>query len=320
MVRKFDLIIRILIKRIEKLPRKLREFLDSLLDFILVSRSWSEIQIRRAFNKSTHPLSFELARETGFSKFSTDKVLTERLIEFALRVKKQYLTGSTEKGNSKEYLRQIWDLSNLNVESKFVLEWAVETSNLKAISKYFGGKTPLLHEVSVFYSPESDANSNKNWEGSQLFHMDGGGTQCVKLWLLCQDVEDEHGPTVVVSASQSERIAKQIKYSPGSRIDSDHKLSQIEKLETHKLTGKKGSWFATDTDRSFHYGSRTSEKSSRLVIMFHYVDNNSSYYVPILSRHYRRQLKPLPIIAKEVALGSRFAFESLKYRLKVKRL
>jgi hypothetical protein len=95
----------------------------------------------------------------------------------------------------------------------------------------------------------------------------------------------------------------------------DHDLSNLESLNTFALTGARGSWFATDTDRSLHYGSRTTKESSRLVIMFHYVDNNSSYYMPILSRHYKRQFKALPSIARGIAEKNSFSYEALKNRL-----
>jgi hypothetical protein len=146
--------------------------------------------------------------------------------------------------------------------------------------------------------------------------MDGGGTQCVKLWLLCQDVADEQGPTVVVSAEQSIRLAKKLKYKPGTRIQDDKTLSNLENLDTFALVGQKGTWYATDTDRSFHYGSRTTEKTSRLVMMFHYVDNNSSYYMPLFSKHYRKQIKPLPKIAETVASEQKAFLEPIKYRLR----
>jgi hypothetical protein len=147
--------------------------------------------------------------------------------------------------------------------------------------------------------------------------MDGEGTQNVKLWLLCQDVKVERGPTVVVSAHQSARLAKKLNYKLGDRIDSDHDLSNLKKLNTFALTGAKGSWFAKDTDRSFHYGSRTTKESSRLVMMFHYVDNNSSDYMPILSKHYKKQFKALPTITREIAEKNSFFYEALKYRLSV---
>ena len=314
-MKKTDLAIRYLVKRIEKVPRSSRESINRLLDLLFIFRTLKEKGDLKKLERAKGVESFVIDRNQGFSKFTVDGQTTEMLVKFAEKVKEDHLNGDNKQENSKDYLRQIWDLSKLTEESKFILEWALQASNLKAISHYFGGKIPLLHEVSVFYSPETSSAANVKWKGSQLFHMDGGGTQCVKLWLLCQNVESEHGPTVVVSASQSSRIAKKIGYKPGSRVDEDEELSQIEELQTFELTGLKGQWFATDTDRSFHYGSRTTEKSSRLVLMFHFVDNNSSYYMPIVSKHYRRQLKPLPWVARDLAEKNELFRLALRYRL-----
>lgn len=315
MVGKIKLVLRYAVKKLEKLPRSIREIINRLLDLTFFARTVREkISLRRlALVPAT--LDFKIDRSSGFTKFEAASAPTSEMISFALACKKRHLDGNSGKGNSKDYLRQIWDLSKLGYESSFILEWALKETNLKSISEYFQGKLPILHEISIFYSPETTASENGNWQGSQLFHMDGGGTQCVKLWLLCQDVNTDQGPTVVVSADQSARLARKLKYSPGTRIEKDEILESLESLESFALVGPEGTWYATDTDRSFHYGSRTTEKSSRLVIMFHYVDNNSSYYMPILSKHYRRQLKRLPEVAKTIAVKSKISYDSLRYRL-----
>jgi len=315
MSQKFRYLIKRLIKNVERMPRKRRLILNSAFDFFLPIRAYRERIVRRELDSLRDKESFEIDREFGFVKLDMDKAVTSKLIEFAIHVKDKHLSEGTQKGNSKEYLRQIWDLSKLDKDSLFVLEWALQAQNLNAILKYFGGKIPLLHEISVFYSPETSPDKKGHWQGSQLFHMDGEGTQNVKIWLLCQDVKEEHGPTVVVAANQSAKLAKKLNYKPGDRIDSDHSLSNLEKLNTFALTGTRGSWFATDTDRSFHYGSRTTQESSRLVFMFHYVDNNSSYCMPILSKHYKRQFKTLPEIAREIAGKNSYSYEALKHRL-----
>ena len=315
MSQKFRYIIKRLIKNVERMPRNRRLILNSAIDFFLPIRAYQDRSLRRELDSLRDKESFEIDRAFGFAKLDADKAVTSKLIEFAIHAKDKHLSEGTQKGNSKEYLRQIWDLSKLDEDSLFVLEWALQAPNLKAILKYFGGKIPLLHEISVFYSPETSPDKKGHWQGSQLFHMDGEGTQNVKIWLLCQDVKVEHGPTVVVAANQSAKLAKKLNYKPGDRIDSDDKLSNLERLNTFALTGARGSWFATDTDRSFHYGSRTTKESSRLVFMFHYVDNNSSYCMPILSEHYKKQFKTLPAIAREIAEKNSYSYEALKNRL-----
>jgi hypothetical protein len=315
MSKRMTYVVKWAVKKLERLPRSRRHSINRALDFILFSRKFRERKLWRDLSSTPKTGNFIIDRNLGFTKFSSERLATERMISVALAAKERHLKGNLEKGNSKDYLRQIWDLSKLDEDTSFILDWALQDSTLYSVSKYFGGKTPILHEISIFYSPETSQSDNKTWQGSQLFHMDGGGTQCVKLWLLCQDINVEQGPTVVVSAGQSEKLAKRLKYRPGTKIQNDQTLSGLEPLDTFSLVGERGTWYATDTDRSFHYGSRTTEKASRLVFMFHYVDNNSSYYMPILSKHYRQQLKELPAIARKSTSKTNAAYESLKYRI-----
>lgn len=269
-------------KRIERLRPSAREKLHKIIDNIFITRRRLEKRLQRRIHENNSRPLFEVERSEGFSRLEIRPSITPSAIEFAREILREFKNSKSAKLNSKDYLQQIWNLSHLQEQSMFLLDWALEPGTLKAVENYFK-KVPILHDISVFYSPEKE--TEKVFQGSQLFHMDGGGTQSIKIWLLCEAVEAENGPTVLIPSAISAKLAARINYRPGDRVPDDSSLAEGLQ-EAVSLIGPAGQWFVTDTDRCFHYGSRTQKSSSRLVIMFHYVDNNSTYYMPLVSKHY----------------------------------
>jgi hypothetical protein len=301
-------VIRPSVKAFERLPMETKILLLKILDSILISRTAAEKNRIRALNKNRVTPVFELNRVSGLSKFTVQSDFTESAIQFARKTLASHLQGGEVRSNSKDYLRQIFNSGMLGDDSRFLFEWATSDQVLQPISDYFQ-KFPLLHEISVFYSPPT-MQTTEDYRGSQLFHMDGGGTQCVKLWLLCDDVALENGPTVLLPANFSQELAKKLSYEPGTKISDSTVNAPKEELFT--AIGPAGTWFATDTDRCLHYGSRTGVSSGRLVLMFHFVDHNSTYYLPVLSRNYMVSTKKLS--KKFVGEFSKFAKLSVRLR------
>lgn len=214
--------------------------------------------------------------------------MTTSFTSIAEEIKESYLKLEKTKLNTKEYLQQIANLETISTKYPTILEFALQHSLLQTIGNYLGN-FPILHEISVFYSPPQQLEELDNkWQGSQLFHRDGGGTRCFKLWLLCDSVDIQNGPTTLLPARVSDEICQKFKYVPGVRFQTDEPLKEYLS-ETVSLVGPAGTWFATDTDRCLHYGSRTTKSSSRLVMMFHYVDRNSVYYLPLVKGNYKRK-------------------------------
>lgn len=312
----WNFVVRMLIKEIERFPRNRRSILNSLVRILQPIQFFKEITLVKKLLQDEGNDLFEIPRKIGFSEFTFNEGFGDRLADFAVRKRQEHLDTNVDKTNSKDYLRQIWDLSKVRGDSLYILQWALDKRVLRPISRYMDGRLPRLHEISIFYSPESNHEYGSDWKGSQLLHMDGGGTQCVKIWLLCQDVLTENGPTVVIPADQSALIAKEIGYKPGTKISQEIESKQFSDAQKIELVGKKGTWFATDTDRSFHYGSRTTSSSSRLVAMFHYIDSESSYCLPLLSKHYTRQFRPLPEEVKTYISKDPIRRFSLSHRFK----
>jgi len=296
------------VKAFERLPMDTKVFLLKFLDGALLPRTIVENLRLNALLSSRVSPAFEIDRTKGLTKFKVEDNFTESAVRFSRKILANHLQSGEERSNSKDYLRQIFNSGSLDEDSKFLFEWATSREVLQPISEYFG-KFPLLHEISVFYSPPT-AQVDNDFRGSQLFHMDGGGTQCVKLWLLCEDVEFENGPTVLLPANLSQELARTISYEPGTKIADELLNTRTEDLFI--AVGPTGTWYATDTDRCLHYGSRTGISSGRLVLMFHFVDHNSTYYLPVLSRNYKISTKR---ISKNFMGGfSRFAKWSVRFR------
>lgn len=301
-------VIRPTVKSFERLPMNAKILLLQILDLVLFPRTLSEIRWVKKLQKVEARAAFQLNRNTGLAKFNVEDGFTSKAIAFSRGTLKKHLQNGDDRSNSKDYLKQIFNSGNLTNDSKFLLDWATSPEVLLPVSSYFK-KYPLLHDISVFYSPPTSEEQD-SFRGSQLFHMDGGGTQCVKLWLLCEDVALENGPTVLVPAAISQSIAKELGYKPGTKI-SDSTVGNVED-SLFVATGPAGSWFATDTDRCLHYGSRTGKSTGRLVLMFHFVEHNSTYYLPMFSQNYWASTKK---ISKEFLSGSsRYAKWSVRKR------
>ena len=292
-MRKYKVLLRLIGKRIEALPLKKRIIFEKILNFVFLRRTLSYRKKFRELNSEDGQSVFNVDKNKGYQYFTIPDEITQELVIFAKKTLSNYQITNQQAFNKKEYLQQIWNIGMTNPENNFVLNFALQSGILKSVGQYFDG-FPILHDVSIFYSPPAPVSNEKNWTGSQLFHRDGAGTRCMKLWLLCDEVNSDNGPTTLLPASISDRKCVETRYVPGKKFETDDLLSDVlpNKIE---LTGKTGSWFATDTDRCLHYGSRTKTESSRLVMMFHYVDKNSVYYLPFIRKHYFKKYNSISV-------------------------
>ena len=81
---------------------------------------------------------------------------------------------------------------------------------------------------------------------------------------------------MVLPAKVSQRLANRLRYSPGIKMPDEPFLKYWDSVQS--ATGPSGTVYATDTARCFHFGSRTTTKSSRLVLMIHYLTEQSPFY------------------------------------------
>ena len=283
-------IIKPIAKRIEALPLTKRRIFENLVDLVLPLRTFLDWLRLRKLGKLHHESKNLVDKNAGWAKLEFDEEITEEFVKIAKEIKENYLKQDRKQINRKEYLQQIANLDTISIEYPEVLEFALHHSLLQTVGNYLGN-FPILYDVSVFYSPPQKLDElTEKWQGSQLFHRDGGGTRCFKLWLLCEQVSTKNGPTTLLPSKISDEACEKLSYVPGKKFQTDEPLKEYLSNKI-SLIGPAGTWFATDTDRCLHYGSRTTESSSRLVMMFHYVDRNSVYYLPLIKKNYQRKRK-----------------------------
>ena len=224
----------------------------------------------------------------GFERIFPEKELISAIVESTKQLKKKPKTD-----NKKEYLQAISNLSDYDLSSP---EFKLATSpTLVAMVSDYLGTFPYLFNITALWSPppeflsQDKENSESKYKGSQLLHRDGDDLRIVKVWILCSDVTSENGPTVLISAEESEKICRNLKYRQGYKIPLETEQSlTIDENHFNKAIGSLGTVYFTDTDRLLHFGSRTESTNERLVLMIHYVSFFSTYnrrFLPQSGKH-----------------------------------
>lgn len=213
----------------------------------------------------------------GFERVFLEKDLVSAIVERVKQLKKEPQTN-----NSKEYLQSISNLSDYDLSSP---EFKLATSpTLVAMVSDYLGTFPYLFDITALWSPSPEFTSQdkeisiSKYKGSQLLHRDGDDLKIVKVWILCSDINSENGPTILISAEESEKICRNLKYRQGYKIPLETEQSlTIDENHINKAVGSSGTVYFTDTDRLLHFGSRTENANERLVLMIYYVSFFSTY-------------------------------------------
>lgn len=255
--------------------------------------------------KSNLNLNFEkLNPKVGFKKLVLPNLEVEKIINNA----HQQLANRPK--NDKPYLRALTDIQDYSPLSP---EFKIASNpNLIALARSYFGHTPYLYDLTVLHSPKInfELNHDNEFSGSQLFHRDGDDLKSLKVWILCTEVKNEHGPTTLIDAQTSEKISRGIKYKQEKKIP--YNVESTFKLNENSIfqaIGKPGTTYITDTVRLLHFGSRVKVDSERLVFMIHYVTFYSCYFRKYAKRGRRKMLHEgfrnanLNHIEKEVIRG-----------------
>jgi len=245
--------------------------------------------IKRRVRLNEVSLPCIIDKEIGFTPIFLDKQLVERSVNNT-----KSLSKIRKNFNTKPYLQEISDLSDYGLASP-EFQLATHPEVIKIVENYLGS-FPYLYDITALWSPSSSNDGGKeisNYQGSQLWHRDGDDVRIAKIWILCSDVNEESGPTVLLPANESERIARDIKYKQSYKVPFQVETSlNLDKTLEMRAIGSSGTTYFTDTDRLFHYGSRTSSTQERLVLMFHYVSFFSCYFRPINKTGKKHKVDP----------------------------
>jgi hypothetical protein len=190
------------------------------------------------------------------------------VIEYCEKIYKESITF--ENKSKKNYLRAIYKDLEFDPSSP-ILELAFHKEIVSIVSQCIND-FPVLANIALFYSPPSNSETELQFEGSQLFHMDEEDNTLCKLWLLIDNVSESDGPTVIIKKGKSFEIASRLRYKKGQKISSDDELlKNVLDSDLLSITGSKGDIFLLDTAGVFHYGSRVSgDSKGRYMLMVSY--------------------------------------------------
>ena len=144
-----------------------------------------------------------------------------------------------------------------------ILNFAVSEPLVRGIADYLG-EVPILGNVDLRASGPSDKT-----EAYQLFHVDMEDVTQVKVFIAINDIEEDSGPTTIVSADRTEQIRRQNRHEFG-RLSDGEVLSHTQPQDVIRLTGKAGIMAMVDTSRCLHFGSRT-RSGIRLLLKLQYL-------------------------------------------------
>jgi hypothetical protein len=221
--------------------------------------------------------AFHIPASKGFARVEAldSELLAECVEDTQQRFREE--RARNQQLNKKPYFVELTGIADYSADSA-PFRLATSPGVVRAVADYLGS-VPQLHNITSVFSPSSEetiAAGQQGWTGSQLFHRDGEDRRLVKLWVLCSDVTMEHGPTMVLPADLSNKMAVRLRYAPGTKLPDDPFRDEWSNLEA--ATGPVGTVYATDTASCFHFGSRTQRESSRLVLMLHYMTHHSSSF------------------------------------------
>jgi hypothetical protein len=133
------------------------------------------------------------------------------------------------------------------------------------IAMEYLGEVPVLSRVQVLWSPV-----NRRMKGSQLYHRDDRQwfSRRAKFIFAATDVDDSSGPFTFLPADISERVSRDFGgFKMQNRVTDEEMYRYVSHDDELKFVGPAGSGLVIDSNRCFHFGSR-SRGSERLVIMF----------------------------------------------------
>lgn len=208
-----------------------------------------------------------IGANTGAS-FSTGPAVTA-LTANAVRAALDYLDGieleqATKEGISKkDYLVPLVNKYPIPLDSP-IFKLARHPEFVGTVARYFG-YLPILTEVNVWYSPVFQAD--RDYVGSQRFHLDNEDFRQIKVFVYLHDVDAEHSPTMFIEKGRSMEICK-VHYDDmrkdNIRIDERH-LNGETVVNNY---GPAGSVSMLDTSGCLHAGGRCRKERKLLVFQY----------------------------------------------------
>ena len=166
------------------------------------------------------------------------------------------------------------DPAALDLDSPF-LRLALRPDIVAAVSAYLG-IVPVIAHLNVYYSAAGPDEARS----SQLFHCDADATAQVKIFVLCSEVTEAHGPLTLLEAGTSRAIRRRLGYHFGGKVKDKRLSGLVTQADYRPILGAPGTVCLVDTTQCFHFGSRVEQGAGpRLVTMIQYLAP-SSFMLP----------------------------------------
>ena len=160
-------------------------------------------------------------------------------------------------------------------QRRALLALALDPAMVAMASAYLG-VLPVLTDLDYFMSVPSPPP----WKKSQLWHCDDDSPRQLKIFVYCDDVNEDNGPFEMIGAgaSTSARSALGYRYAGRRYRVTDAEMDEhVPREQQLSVTGGHGSAFVVDTARCFHKGSRIVKTSKyRMVAVALYVTPNGA--------------------------------------------
>jgi hypothetical protein len=258
---------------------------------------------RRSAARKVATSPIEIPHDRGFLVLEAGRLHEATAVAQAAQEALAGTSGDAVRSTNKEFMVPVVDTSTLTADSPF-MRFALHPDVIAGVTTYLG-VAPVLSAINVFSSKSAKTDAYKS---SQLWHCDGDDTKQIKIFVLCSEVTEANGPTVIMDAERSARIRREVSYEYRNRV-TDEEAERIlgdDLVDTH-ITGAPGTVAIMDTSRCFHYGSRVeADAEPRLAAVFQYL-TPFSFMLPRDPRNgapYRHLAQPGDDRLRRLVLGA----------------
>ena len=223
----------------------------------------------------------KIENELGFKVINEKKIFSEKQLESLIKLKKHFNNINWNEDQSINRKKNFLLMKKIEIDSD--LQKVVE-GLLPIVSNYIGS-LPVLHSANYWFSP----NTNNEEGRSQSWHMDSEDSRQLKIFIPVEEICTNSGPINIMPADLSYTVYKKLykeKIIKKRNVKiSDNLIDQYlnEDNYSNPIKLKIDEIAFLDTCRCYHYGSRKSKKSRKLISL--HFTSAYSLYAPIFRRN-----------------------------------
>jgi len=234
-------------------------------------RNWERVSYRRTLAEdlvSKAPL--QIPKKTGLLETNiSDLGGDEEVLEEAVGYLDVENIGDFRVGDRRMTTGYI-EKDDLNSHSS-ILEFLLSRNLISTVASYLG-VIPIITNIDLLVGAKRDDTEGLN--ESELFHCDWADIKQVKLFIHCNNIDEDMGPLTAVPANKSKKARDELNYTYGGskyRVKDETMEKYVAPSSYHVATGQKGDVCMVDSSRCFHYGSRSSAPEPRVEILVQYL-------------------------------------------------